>query len=137
MARRKRKFTYSLSKTQLQLVIEALLMARSAGAHAEVVVTAENGEEHRFDGIVSDGTIDHLLEKFDSKGVGYDVQLIPTGKPYTKSEDKSIEMTINALNDSLGEIEAAEEAEAEKTAAEAVTGLVEEIYKFLGQKSPE
>jgi hypothetical protein len=137
VARRKRKFTYSLSKTQLQLVIEALLMARSAGAHAEVVVIAETGEEHRFDGIVSDGTIDNLLEKFDDKGVGYDVQLMPTGRPYTKSEDKSIEVTINALNDSLGEIEAAEEAEAEKAAADAVPDLIDQIYKFLGEKSPE
>lgn len=112
-------------------------MARSAGAHAEVVVTAETGEEHRFEGIVSDGTIDNLLEKFDDKGVGYEVQLMPTGKPYTRSEDKSIEVTINALNESLGEIEEAEAAEAEKAAADAVPELIDEIYKFLGEKSPE
>lgn len=114
-----------------------MLMARSAGAHAEVVVIEEGGEEHRFEGIVSDGTIDNLLEKLDQKGVGYDVQLMPTGKPYSKMEDKSIETTINALNDSLGEIEADEAEEAAKTAASAAPDLIDEIYRFLSGDSPK
>ena len=131
MTKRKRKFTYAFSKTQLQLTIEALLMARSAGAHCEVLLIEESGVEHKFGGISSDGTIDRLVDDLEASNTGYEIQLRPTGKPYTRTEDKSIEATINALNDSLGEIEEAETAEMEKLAAEAAPQVIEDIYKYL------
>lgn len=131
MAKRKRKFTYAFSKTQLQLTIEALLMARSAGAHCEVLLIEESGIEHKFAGIASDGSIDRLVDELEASNTGYEIQLRPTGKPYTRTEDKSIETTINALNDSLGEIEEAENVEMEKLAAEAAPKVIEEIYKYL------
>lgn len=131
MARRKKRFTYAFSKKQIQLTIEALLIARSAGAHAEVVVTEESGKEHRFRGIVSDGSIDNLVDKLESDGVDYEIQLNATGDPYSRAEDKSLEQTINALNDSLGEIEEAEAQEAERVASEATPELIEELYKML------
>jgi len=131
MAKRKRKFTYAFNKTQLQLTIEALLMARSAGAHCEVLLIEESGIEHRFAGIASDGSIDRLVDELDASNTGYEIQLRPTGKPYTKSEDKNIETTINALNDSLGIIEEAETAETERLAAEALPKVLEDIYTYL------
>lgn len=131
MAKRKRKFTYAFSKTQLQLTIEALLMARSAGAHCEVLLIEESGTEHKFAGIASDGTIDRLVDELEASNTGYEIQLRPTGTPYTRTEDKSIETTINALNDSLGEIEEAETVEMEKIAAEALPKVLEDIYTYL------
>lgn len=134
MARRKKRFTYSFSKKQIQLTIEALLIARSAGAHAEVIVTEEGGKEHRFRGIVSDGSIDDLVDDLEKSGVNYEIQLNATGDPYSRAEDKSLEQTINALNDSLGEIEEAEAEEAERIALEATPDLIEELYKMLDTK---
>jgi len=135
MAKRKRKFTYALSKTQLQLTIEALLMARSAGAHCEVLLIEESGTEHKFGGIANDGSIDRLVDNLESNGTGYEIRLQPTGKPYTRSEDKSIEQTINALNDSLGQLEEAEQAEIEKLAADSTPEVVEALYKMLENES--
>jgi hypothetical protein len=131
MAKRKRKFTYSLSKTQLQLTIEALLMARSAGAHCQVSVVEESGREHTFAGIINDGTIDRLVDELDRDGTAYEIRLVPTGTPYTRSEDRSIEMTITALNASLGELEAIEEAETQKIASDAAPKLIESLYLYL------
>jgi len=135
MTKRKRKFTYALSKTQLQLTIEALLMARSAGAHCEVLLIEESGMEHRFGGIANDGSIDRLVDDLERNGTGYEIRLRPTGKPYTRSEDRSIEQTINALNDSLGQLEEAEEAEMDKLAADATPEVVEALYKMLENES--
>lgn len=131
MAKRKRKFTYALSKVQIQLTIEALLMARSAGAHCQVKIIEESGEEHTFEGITNDGRIDKIVDKLEQDGIGYQIQLNPTGVPYTRSEDKSIEATINCLNDSLGEIEEAESAEMEKVAAAEAPQLIEKLYEML------
>ena len=119
------------TKTQIQLTIEALLMARSAGAHAIVLITDDSGVEHKFDGIVSDGSIDNLVDDLEAKGTGYDISLTATGRPYSRSEDRSIEQTINALSDTLGQIEEEENAEIEKMAAIEAPKVIEEIYKYL------
>jgi len=134
MAKRKRKFTYAFSKAQLQLTIEALLMARSGGAHCEVFLIEESGVEHKFEGISDDGQIDTLVDRLEASNTGYEIKLSPTGKMYTRTEDKTIESTINALNNSLGEIEEAETEELDKMAAEAVPRVIEDIYRFLSDE---
>lgn len=131
MGKRKRRFTYLLNKAQIQLVIEALLMARSSGAHCEVLLTEESGKEHKFEGISFDAGIDELVDNLDASGVDYQIRLLPTGKSYTAYEDKSIEQTINLLNESLGEIEQSEENEIKKKASEALPQLMDDINKFL------
>lgn len=134
MAGRKKKFSYSLSKRQIQLVIEALLIARSSGMHAKVFVENENGESHEFEGIVGDGSIDRLVDKYESEGVDYQVRIDASGEPYSISEDKLLEQTINMLNTSLGEIESAEEQEAIKKAAAETPILIEKLYEMLDEQ---
>jgi len=134
MGKRKRKFTYAFSKMQLQITIEALLMARSNGAHCEVLLIEESGVEHKFDGISDDGGIDNLVDSLEASHTGYEIKLSPTGRLYTRSEDKSIETTINALNYSLGQLEEAETEEMDKLAAEAAPQVIADIYKFLSDE---
>lgn len=117
-------------------MIEALLIARSCGAHAQVVVENEKGESHTFNGIASDGSIDNLVEKYETEGFDYEVRLTATGKPYDVAEDKLLEQTINVLNESLGEIEHAEELAAAKKAATETPELIARLYEMLDQEKP-
>lgn len=131
MAKRRKKFTYLMSKSQIQLIIEALLIARSSGAHAKVYVNAEDGESHVFNGIVNDGSIDKLVDKYEADGCDYEVKLTAEGVPYDRSEDKILEQTINLFNESLGEIEQAEEEAASKKAAAETPELINKLYEML------
>lgn len=95
------------------------------------MLTEESGKEHKFEGISFDAGIDELVDNLDASGVDYQIRLLPTGKSYTAYEDKSIEQTINLLNESLGEIEQSEENEIKKKASEALPQLMDDINKFL------
>lgn len=121
----------NFSKSQLELVIEALLVARTFKRKAVVKLFYENGDAEQFDVVeTSDprGMIDDDLSLVDESA---GIFIVPEGRGYTDSEFSELGEMINDLTELLEEVEKSEAKHNEISAKIAMPSVIDNIYKLL------
>ena len=121
----------NFSKSQLELVIEALLVARTFRRKAVVKLFYEDGDTRQFDVVDTDdprGMIDEEESLIDESA---EISIVPEGREYTDAEFSELGEMINDLTELLEDVEESEAKHNEISAKMAMPSVIDDIYKLL------